>query len=73
MREYLRLFFFLFTMAKTFEKQYIEMKDISEKKKLRRNGEEIERRRTREKEKKIGEQVGSVRGERGDAGRRIDK
>lgn len=39
-------------MAKTFEKQYIEMKDISEKKKIRRNGEEIERRRTREKEKK---------------------
>lgn len=39
-------------MAKTFEKQYIEMKDISEKKKIRRNGEEIERRRTREKGKK---------------------
>lgn len=58
-------FFFLFTMAKTFEKQYIEMKDISEKKKIRRNGEEIERRGTREQEKKIGEQVGSVRGERG--------
>lgn len=61
-------------MAKTFEKQYIEMKDISEKKKIRRNGEEIERRRTRENgKKKSANKSDRLEVKRGDAGRRIDK
>lgn len=64
MREYLRLFF-LFTMAKTFEKQYIEMKDISEKKKKTKKWRRNRTKKNERRGKKIGEQVGSVRGERG--------